>query len=45
MSGAFVVLHARPEGEPLSGASSGGCSGGYLPGMLLLVLPWFLLKP
>ncbi len=45
MSGAFVVLHAGSEGEPLSGGSSGGCSGGYLPGMLLLGLPWFLLKP
>lgn len=45
MSGAFVVLHARSEGEPLSGSSSGGCSGGYLPGMLLLGLPWLLLRP
>ena len=41
MSGAFVVLYVRPEGEPLSG----GCSGGYLPGVLLLGLPWLLLRP
>ncbi len=45
MSGAFVVLYAHSEREPLSGGSSGGCSGGYLPGMFLLGLPLLLLKP